>query len=154
MPGKIDQRLKKLGIELPDGPTPSANYVPYVITGNLVYVSGQVSVLNGDLIAGAVGKDIDIETGQKGARACALNLIAQLRNACGGDLDRVTRVVKLGGFVNAPSDFKNSPQVMNGASDVIVEIFGDIGRHARFAVAVSSLPSGASVEVDGIFEID
>jgi len=150
---KIDQRLQELGIALPDGPAPSANYIPFVVTGNLVFVSGQISYENGELIAGKIGDGLNIETGQRAARACALNLIAQLKNACDGDLDRVTRVVKLGGFVNAAPDFKQPPQVMNGASDLFVEIFGEAGRHARFAVATASLPSGAAVEVDGVFEI-
>jgi len=153
MAGKIDQRLQELGIALPDGPAPSANYIPFVVTGNLVFVSGQISYENGELIAGKIGDGLNIETGQRAARACALNLIAQLKNACDGDLDRVTRVVKLGGFVNAAPDFKQPPQVMNGASDLFVEIFGEAGRHARFAVATASLPSGAAVEVDGVFEI-
>ncbi len=153
MAGKIDQRLQELGIALPDGPAPSANYIPFVVTGNLVFVSGQISHENGELIAGKIGDGLNIETGQRAARACALNLIAQLKNACDGDLDRVTRVVKLGGFVNAAPDFKQPPQVMNGASDLFVEIFGEAGRHARFAVATASLPSGAAVEVDGVFEI-
>jgi enamine deaminase RidA (YjgF/YER057c/UK114 family) len=154
MTGKIDAQLAELGISLPEAPTPAANYVPYVITGNLVYVSGQVSVMNGELIAGKLGDDVDIETGQKAARNCALNLLAQLKAACGGDLDRVRRVVKLGGFVNATPDFTGPPQIINGASDVLVDIFGDVGRHARFAVAVASLPSGAAVEIDGVFEIE
>jgi enamine deaminase RidA (YjgF/YER057c/UK114 family) len=154
MTGNIDARLTELGIILPEAPTPAANYIPYVITGKLVYVSGQVSVMNGELITGKLGDDVDIETGQKAARRCALNLLAQLKAACGGDLDRVRRVVKLGGFVNATPDFTGPPQIINGASDVMVEIFDDAGRHARFAVAVASLPSGAAVEIDGVFEID
>lgn len=154
MAGRIDARLAELGITLSDPRAPRANYIPFVVTGNLVFVSGQVSMEDGGLIAGKLGADVDLATGQRAARACALNLIAQLKVACDGDLDRVTRVVKLGGFVNATPDFTEPPQVMNGASDVIVEIFGEAGRHARFAVATASLPSGAAVEVDGVFEID
>lgn len=153
MAGRIETRLKELGITLPEAPRPAANYIPYVVTGNLVFVSGQISNAGGKVIAGKLGRDIDIAGGQEAARACALNLLAQLKAACGGDLDRVQRVVKLGGFVNGTDDFPNAPQVMNGASDLLVEIFGDAGRHARFAVAVACLPSNAAVEVDGVFEI-
>lgn len=154
MAGKIDARVAELGIEIPAPRTPSANYIPFVQTGNLIFVSGQVSMAADGLIAGKVGDDVDIETAQKGARACGLNLLGQLKVACGGDLDRVKRVVKLGGFVNATTDFIHPPTVMNGASDLMVEIFGEAGRHARFAVATASLPQGAAVEVDGIFEVE
>ena len=153
MAGKIDAHLSELGITVPEPRTPSANYIPFVQTGNLVFVSGQVSQADDGLIAGKVGGDLTVEDGQRAARACGLNLLGQLKVACGGDLDRVKRVVKLGGFVNAAPDFKQPPQVMNGASDLFVEIFGEAGRHARFAVATASLPSGAAVEVDGVFEI-
>jgi enamine deaminase RidA (YjgF/YER057c/UK114 family) len=153
MAGKIDAKLAELGITLPDAPAPAANYIPYVITGNLVFVSGQVSAQNGEVIKGKLGADLDIEDGQKAARACALNLLAQLKSACGGDLDKVKRVVKLGSFVNGTADFTGSPQVTNGASDLMVEVFGDAGRHARFAVAAASLPLGCAVEIDGVFEI-
>lgn len=153
MAGKIDARLAELGITLNDPRAPRANYIPFVVTGNLVFVSGQVSMGEDGLIEGKLGADVDLETGQRAARICALNLIAQLKVACDGDLDRVTRVVKLGGFVNATPDFTQPPQVMNGASDLLVEIFGDLGRHARFAIGTATLPSGAAVEIDGIFEI-
>jgi len=153
MTGKIDKRLAMLGIKIPEARSPSANYIPFVQTGSLVFVSGQVSMAEGGLIAGKLGDDVDIETGQKGARACGLNLLGQLKVACSGELDKVKRVVKLGGFVNATPDFIHPPTVMNGASDLMVEVFGDVGRHARFAVATTSLPQGAAVEVDGIFEI-
>jgi len=153
MAGRIDARLAELGITLTAPRAPRANYIPFVVTGNLVFVSGQVSMGEDGLIAGKLGSDVDLETGQRAARTCALNLIAQLKVACDGDLDRVKRVVKLGGFVNATPDFTEPPQVINGASDLLVEIFGDAGRHARFAVATASLPSGAAVEIDGIFEI-
>ncbi len=153
MAGKIEARLAELGLTLPEAPTPGANYVPYVVTGNLVFIAGQVPLVDGEFITGKLGADADLATGQKAARICALNIIAQLKAACGGDLDRVRRCVKLGGFVNATPDFTEAPQVINGASDVIVEIFGDAGRHARFAVACASLPRGVAVEVDAVVEI-
>jgi len=153
MTGNIDARLAELGITIPEPRTPRANYIPFVQTGNLVFISGQVSQADDGLIAGKVGGDLDVETGQLAARACGLNLLGQLKVACEGDLDRVSRVVKLGGFVNAPPNFIEPPAVLNGASDLMVEIFGESGRHARFAIATASLPQGAAVEVDGIFEI-
>ena len=153
MTGNIDARLAELGITIPEPRTPRANYIPFVQTGNLVFISGQVSQADDGLIAGKVGGNLDIETGQLAARACGLNLLGQLKVACEGDLDRVSRVVKLGGFVNAPPNFIEPPAVLNGASDLMVEIFGESGRHARFAIATASLPQGAAVEVDGIFEI-
>jgi len=154
MPGVIDTRLKELGIELPDAPAPAANYVPTVRTGNLLFVSGQVSKDEGGLIVGKLGAGFSIEDAQRAARVCALNLIAQARAACDGDLDRVVRVVKLVGFVNATSDFEQHPQVINGASDLMVEVFGEKGRHARSAVGSSSLPFQIAVEVEAIFEIE
>ena len=154
MTGKIDLRIAKLGIRIPEPRSPSANYIPFVKTGNLVFISGQVSMTEDGLIAGKLGKNVDIDTGIKGARACGLNLLGQLKVACGNELDKVKRVVKLGGFVNATPDFIHPPTVMNGASDLMVEIFGDAGKHARFAVATASLPQGAAVEVDGIFEVE
>ena len=153
MTGNIDARLAELGITIPEPRTPRANYIPFVQTGNLVFISGQVSQADDGLIAGKVGGNLDIETGQLAARACGLNLLGQLKVACEGDLDRVSRVVKLGGFVNAPPNFIEPPAVLNGASDLMVEIFGESGRHARFAIATASLPQGAAVEVDSIFEI-
>ena len=153
MTGNIDARLAELGITIPEPRTPRANYIPFVQTGNLVFISGQVSQADDGLIAGKGGGDLDVETGQLAARACGLNLLGQLKVACEGDLDRVSRVVKLGGFVNAPPNFLAPPAVLNGASDLMVEIFGESGRHARFAIATASLPQGAAVEVDGIFEI-
>lgn len=154
MPGVIETRLKELGIELPDAPAPAANYVPTVRTGNLLFVSGQVPKDEAGLIVGKLGDGFSIEDAQRAARICALNLIAQARAACDGDLDRVTRVVKLVGFVNATGDFEHHPQVINGASDLMVEIFGDKGRHARSAVGSSSLPFQIAVEVEAIFEIE
>lgn len=154
MAGRIEARLKELKIELPDAPAPAANYIPYVVTGNLVFVSGQVPRFKGQYVhVGKVGETLTLEDGQKSARLCALNLIAQLKAACGGDLDRVKRVVKLGGFVNSTPNFANHPQVINGASDVMGEIFGEAGKHARFAVGVADLPGNVATEIDGIFEI-
>jgi enamine deaminase RidA (YjgF/YER057c/UK114 family) len=148
------ERLKALGIELPAGPAPIANYVPYVVTGNLVFVSGQGTFKDGKLqYIGKLGREFGIEEGQQAARLCAINVLAQLAKACGGDLDRVTRVVKLGGFVNSTPDFTAQPKVLNGASDLFVAVFGEFGRHARFAVGAPSLPDDIAVEVDGVFEI-
>lgn len=153
MAGKIDARLAELGITLPDAPAPVANYVPYVVTGNLVFISGQVSLEGKTKHVGKVGGEKTVEDGQRAARACALNLIAHLKKACDGDLDRVRRCVKLGGFVNCTPDFAGHPPVINGASDLIVEVFGDAGRHARFAVGAPNLPADFTVEIDGVFEI-
>ena len=144
-------RLKAAGVTLPDARPPVANYVPFVITGNLLFISGQVSITPDGLIKGRLGEDMTLEQGQQAARACAINLIAQMKAAL-GDLDRVTRVVKLGGFVNAAADFTDLPKVVNGCSDMMVEIFGDKGRHARAAVACPVLPMGAAVEVDAVVE--
>ena len=155
MAGTIDSRLAELGIELPEAAAPVANYVGYVVSGNHVYISGQVTIEAGQFKhIGKLGQDIDVEEGARAARLCAINILAQLKAACGGDLDRVVRCVKLGGFVNATPEFTQPPQVLNGASDLLVEIFGEVGRHARFAIGTATLPSGAAVEVDGIFEID
>ncbi len=150
---RIDNRLAELGLTLPEPVAPVANYVPYVVSGNLVFISGQVSIGAEGLIKGTLGAGMDVVEGVAAARACGINLIAQLRAACGGDLDRVKRVVKLGGFVNSTADFIDQPKVINGASDLMVEVFGDAGRHARAAVSAPSLPLGAAVEVDGVFEI-
>jgi len=154
MAGRIEARLKELGITLPQAATPVANYVPFVITGNLVFISGQGPMgPKGVAFAGKLGRDFDVEQGKEAARLTALNVIAQLKNAVGGDLDRVTRVVKLLGFVNSTPEFNQQPFVINGASDVMVEIFGDAGRHARSAVSAPSLPVDIAVEVEAIFEI-
>ena len=154
MAGEIDARLEELGIELPQAAAAVANYVPYVVTGNLVFVSGQVTIENGEFkYQGKVGSDLSVEQGQEAARLCALNIIAQLKEACGGDLDRVQRIVKLGGFVNSTPDFADQPKVINGASDLMVEVFGDKGKHARAAVSAGALPVGVSVEVDAVAEI-
>jgi len=150
---KIEARLVELGLALPKPPAPVASYVPYVIAGDLVHVSGQVSVDAAGGIKGKLGDAIEVEEGQAAARLCALNLLAQVRVACGGDLDRVRRVVKLNGFVNVTPDFDPIPMVMNGCSDVMVQVFGDLGRHARSAVGVANLPLNFAVEVDGVFQI-
>lgn len=153
MAGKIDARLAELGITLPQATAPVANYVPYVVSGKLVHISGQITLENGELkFIGKLGKEYDVETGQQAARLCALNLIAQLKSAI-GDLDNVTRVVKLNAFVNSAPEFTDQPKVVNGASDIMVEVFGEVGKHARSAVGVASLPLGVAVEIDGIFEV-
>ncbi len=154
MPGTIDARLKELEIELPAASSPSANYVPYAISGKLVFVAGQITNKDGKpQYIGKVGREFGIEEGQAAARLCALNILAHLKNACGGDLDKVARCVRLGGFVNAIPEFGDQPKVINGASDLIVQVFGDKGKHARAAVGVGSLPFGVAVEVDAIFEL-
>ncbi|PKR53353.1 RidA family protein [Thalassospira marina] len=153
MSGKIESRLSELGITLPAANAPVANYLPYVRSGNLVNISGQITMENGELkFVGKLGKDYGVEEGQQAARLCALNLIAQLRAAI-GDLDKVTRVVKLNAFVNSDPAFTDQPKVVNGASDTMVEIFGEAGKHARSAVGVASLPLGVAVEIDGVFEV-
>jgi len=150
---KVDDRLRELGIELPSPIAPVANYVPFVISGNLIHISGQISTDASGGIKGTVGADVDLETAQKAARICGVNLLTQMKIACDGDLDRVRRVVKLGGFVQAGPDFIDIPKVINGCSDLMVEVFGDAGRHARSAVGVYRLPLGFAVEVDAIVEI-
>ena len=156
MPGIVDARLGEQGIKLPGVATPAANYIPYTVVKNIVFVSGQITMRDGELqFLGRLGDDMDVDTGYEAARLCGLNLIAQLKVACDGDLDRVRQVVKLGGFVNSTPEFTDQPKVINGASDLMVTVFGKpSGQHARFAVGVTSLPLGVAVEVDGIFEID
>ncbi len=154
MTGRVEARLKELDISLPKPMTPVANYVPYVISGNLVFVSGQVTLgANGLEFVGQVGKEFNVEQGQAAARLCALNVIAQVREACGGNLDRVKRCVKVTGFVNAVPGFAHHPEVINGASDLIGQVFGEAGKHARAAVGAGSLPRNVAVEVEAIFEI-
>ena len=154
MSGRIAARLKELKIELPKAPAPVANYVPWVRTGSLLFVSGQITMgPSGIEYTGTLGKSVDVETGKRAARLAAINVIAQAAAALGGDLDRVTRVVKVTGFVNCSPDFQQHPDVINGASDLFVEVFGDAGRHARAAVGASSLPRGSAVEVEAIFEV-
>jgi enamine deaminase RidA (YjgF/YER057c/UK114 family) len=155
MPDKIEGRLAELGVELPTPAAPAANYVPYVVTGKLVFVAGQLPVWNGERkFAGQLGRDLGIEEGRQSARICALNNIAQIKAACGGDLDRVVRCVKLTGFVASAANFYDHPQVLNGASDVIAQIFGPKGQHARAAVGVTTLPFGLSVEIESVWEIE
>lgn len=149
----IDARLAELKIELPTPATPVAAYVPFVQAGALVFISGQVSLTAGGLIKGRLGETMTIEEGYQAARACGLQLLAQLRVALSGDLTRVARVVKLGAFVNATAAFQDHPKVANGASELMVAVFGEKGKHARAAVGAPSLPLGAAVEVDGVFEI-
>lgn len=150
----IDARLSELAIQLPPAATPVGNYVAYVVTGNLVFVSGQLPLVGGELkYTGKVGETVSLDDAQQAARACGLNLIAQVRAACGGDLDRVIRVVKLCGFVASPGDFTQQAAVINGASNLMVEVFGEAGKHARAAVACPVLPLNAAVEIDGVFEI-
>mgnify|MGYP001122449281 CR=1 FL=1 len=157
MAGQIEARLAELGIELAGPPpAPAANYVPYVVAGDMVFVSGQIPMTAAGLdtlIKGKVGADIDIPAAAAAARLCALNLLAQLKAACDGDLDRLVRVVKLTGFVNSVPEFGDQPKVVNGASDLLVEVLGDKGRHSRSAVSAGSLPFGCAVEVEGIFQI-
>jgi enamine deaminase RidA (YjgF/YER057c/UK114 family) len=154
MTGKIDARLAELGITLPTPPAPVASYVPYVISGKQVFISGQVTVSDGGLkYVGTVGKEISLEDGQAAARLCAINLVAQLKAACGGDLDKVKRCVKLGVFVNAVPGYDKHPEVANGASNLMVDVFGDAGKHARAAVGAGSLPRNVAVEVEAVFEI-
>lgn len=155
MASKIDQRLQELGIALPAPGNPAGNYVPFVQVGNILFMSGQVARVDGKVpYAGKVGKDLTIEQGQAAARICALNLLAQLKVACDGNLDRVARCVRLSGFVNSAPDFIDHPKVVNGASDLMVEVFGDKGRHARTAVGVAALPSNVACEVEAIFLLD
>ncbi len=149
----IESRLAELGVTLPDAPTPAANYVPFVQVGNLVHISGQISQNAGGLIKGKVGVDLTVESGAEAAQSCAISLLAQLKKACGGDLSRVVRAVKLVGFVNSAADFTDQPKVINGASDFLVAVLGDAGRHARSAVSAASLPLGVAVEIEAIFQI-
>jgi enamine deaminase RidA (YjgF/YER057c/UK114 family) len=152
--GRIDARLLDLGITLPAPAAPVANYIPFNVTGNLVVISGQIPLVEGRIACtGKVGASVSLEDGRAAARLCFINLLAQLKAACGGDLDRVTRVVRLGGFIAAGPEFTQQAVVMNGASDLAVEVFGEAGRHARTTIGVPSLPGDAAVEVEGMFEI-
>ncbi|MAY33488.1 MAG: RidA family protein [Rhodovulum sp.] len=154
MSGTFEQKLAEMGITLPEAPAPAANYVPFVISGNLVHVSGQVASKDGALTVGKLGDTMSVEDGMKAAETCAIALLAQVKAACGGDLDRLKRVVKLTGFVNSTPDFGDQPKVINGASNLLAEALGDAGKHARSAVSAASLPFGVAVEIDGVFEID
>lgn len=149
----IEARLKEFGVTLPDAPAPVANYVGFVQTGNLVHISGQISADENGPIKGKLGSDLSVEQGAAAARRCAISLLSQVKAACGGDLSRITRLVKLTGFVNSTADFTDQPKVINGASDFMVDVLGDKGRHARAAVSANSLPLGVAVEIDAIFEI-
>lgn len=153
MPHALETRLAERGLALPDAPAPAANYVPWVKSGQQVFVSGQISQGSGGLIRGKLGADMSIEQGAEAAQHCALSLLAQLRAAVDGDLSRLERVVKLVGFVNCTSDFTDQPKVINGASDLLVDLLGEAGRHARSAVGVASLPLGVAVEIEAIFEV-
>jgi enamine deaminase RidA (YjgF/YER057c/UK114 family) len=151
----IEQRLLKMGMTLPEPPKPVASYVPYTISGKLVTISGQIPIgPEGPSHIGQLGAGLSVEDGKAAARLCALNLIAQLKMACNGDLDRARRCLRLGVFINATADFTQHPEVANGASDFIVQLMGDAGRHARAAVGAPSLPRGVAVEVEGLFEVD
>lgn len=153
MSSKIETRLADLGVTLPDAAAPAANYVPFVQVGDLVFVSGQVSMDENGLLKGKLGADMDLEAGVAAARRCAIALLAQAKAACGGDLDRLKRVVKLTGFVNSTADFGDQPKVINGCSDFLVEALGDAGRHSRSAVSAASLPFGVAVEIEAIFQV-
>ena len=153
MSDRIERRLKELSITLPQIQAPWANYVSVVVSGSLVYLSGQLPSLDGVLVKGKLGADLRVDDGRKAARMCAVNMLPHLRVACGGNLDRVVRCIEIGGFVNATPDFTEHPMVLNGASEFLVEVFGEAGRHTRFAVGVASLPFNFAVEVKGVFEI-
>lgn len=152
----IDKKIAELGLTLPVPSAPVANYVPYVVSGKLVFISGQVSKVGDETIGGRLGEDLTVERGQAAAKLSALNLLAQMKAACGGDLSRVKRIVKLGGFVQAlpTASAADIPKVINGCSDIMVAVFGDKGRHARFAVSAPSLPLDVAVEIDAIVEIE
>ena len=148
----LEMKLNKMGIILPDAPPPAANYLPFVKVDKIVYVSGQISADSGTLIKGLLGDNMTIEEGKFAAKQCAINLLTQVKMACGGDLNRLERVVKLGGFVNSTSLFWDQPSVINGASDFLVDLLGEKGRHTRTAVG-ATLPLGVAVEIDGIFQV-
>ena len=151
----FEDKIKELKIELPEAKAPVGNYVATKKVGNLLYISGQVSInSNGDLIKGKVGKDLTTDEAYKAAERCGISIIAQVKNACDGDLSRVKSCIKLTGFVNSTNDYTDQPKVINGASDLIASIFGEAGMHTRAAVSTNSLPLGVSVEVDAIFELN
>lgn len=151
--GQFENKLAQMGITLPDAPAPAANYVPYVQVGDILYVSGQISKGDDGLIAGKLGDDMLTAAGAEAAKVCAIALLAQVKAACGGDLDRLQRVVKLTGFVNSTADYTEQPQVINGASDFLGEALGEAGKHSRSAVSAAALPFGVAVEIEGIFQI-
>ena len=151
----FEENLKKLKIILPEAKPPVGNYVATKISGNMLFVSGQISIdENGKLIKGKIGKDLDVDSGYEAAKRCALSIVAQVKKACNGDLSKIKSCVKLTGYVNSTDDFVDQPKVINGASDLIVSVFGDSGMHTRAAVSANSLPLGVSVEVDAIFELN
>ena len=151
----IEENIKKLNLLLPEAPDPVGSYVAAKIAGNLLYISGQVSIdEKGKFIKGKLGKNIDVDKGYKAAERCAINIIAQAKKACGNDLSKIKSYVKLTGYVNSSEDFIDQPKVINGASDLISKVFGDIGKHSRAAVSTNSLPLGVAVEVDAIFELE
>lgn len=150
----VEERLAEQGIKLPEAPKPAANYVPWVRSGNMVYISGQLPMVDGETTChGQLGRDVDLEQGVKAARLCAVNILAQVKAACDGDLEKIARCVRLGGFVASTPEFEQHPSVVNGASDLMAAAFGEAGAHARAAVGVSSLPLGVSVEVEALFEL-
>ena len=150
----IDENIKKLGIEIPDAPAPVGAYVAFKSVGKLLFISGQISVdSNGSFIKGKVGKDIDLKKGQEAAKLCAINIIAQAKKACSGDLEKISSCIKLTGFVNSSDEFIDQPKIINGASELISAVFGENGKHTRAAISVNSLPLGVSVEIDAIFEL-
>ncbi len=150
----ITEKLEELGYELPEAAAPAANYVPYVISGKHIYISGQIPFLNGkEMHLGRVGDDLTQEQGAEAAKACALNILGQANAAVNGDWAKIKRLVKLGGFVQSTPDFNNQPLVINGASDLFVDVLGDAGKHARFAVGAPALPRGVAVEIDAVFEL-
>ena len=150
----IEENIKKLGIEIPDAPAPVGAYVAFKSVGKLLFISGQISVdSNGRFIKGKVGKDIDLKKGQEAAKLCAINIIAQAKKACSGDLEKISSCIKLTGFVNSSDEFIDQPKIINGASELISAVFGENGKHARAAISVNSLPLGVSVEIDAIFEL-
>ena len=150
---QFETKLAEMGVTLPEAPMPAANYVPYVQVGDMLHVSGQIARDGEALLTGKLGADMDVAAGAAAARSCAIALLAQVKAACGGDLDRLVRVVRLTGFVNSTPDFTQQPAVINGASDFLGEALGEAGKHARAAVSAASLPFGVAVEIDGIFQI-
>lgn len=150
---KVLERIKQLKLNLPDAPAPAANYVPFIISNKFIFVSGQIPMINNKLVVGKVGRDVELSEAILAAKACGLAIIAQLNSATNNNLDNIKRIIKLGGFVNSSDDFTQQPEVVNGASDLMVEVFGKIGSHSRFAVGSNSLPRGVVVEVEAIAEI-
>ena len=150
----VEEKLSKLKIKIPDAPAPVGAYVAYKVTKNLIFISGQLPIgSDGNIIKGKLGKDLSIDKGQEAAKLCAINIIAQAKKAVGGDLDKIKSCVKITGFVNSSDDFIDQPKVINGASELLTEVFGDEGKHARAAVSTNSLPLGIAVEIDAVFEI-